>query len=33
MQKYVRIVIHDVISRVMSFAKNILGSDSQMNKY
>ena len=33
MQKYVRIVIHDVISRVMSFARNILGLDSQMNKY
>ena len=33
MQKYVHIVIHDVVSRVVSFARNIMGLDSQMKKY
>ena len=33
MQKYVHIIIHDVCCRVMSFAKNIIGLDSQMKKY
>ena len=33
MQKYVYIVIHDVVSRVMNFARNIIGLDSQMNEY
>ena len=27
MQKYIYIVIHDVIIRVMAFAKNIIGLD------
>ena len=33
MQKYVYIVIHDVVCRVMRFARNIKGLDSQKNKY
>ena len=33
MEKYVYIVIHDVFSRVMSFAMNIIGLDRKMNKY
>ena len=33
MQKYVYIVIQDVVTRVMSYARNTIGSDSQMNKY
>ena len=33
MQKYVHIIIHDVVSRVVSFARNIIGLDSQMKKY
>ena len=32
MQKYVYIVIHDVVSRVMSFVRYIIGLDSWMNK-
>ena len=32
MQKYVCIVIHDVVSRVMGFARNIIGQDSQINE-
>ena len=32
MQKYVFIVIHKAVSRVMSFARNIIDSYSQMNK-
>ena len=31
MQKYVYIVIHDVVSRVMSFGMNIIGLDRQIN--
>ena len=31
MQKYVYIVIHDVVSRVMSFGTNIIGLDRQKN--
>ena len=31
MQKYVYIVIHDVISRVMSFGMDIIGLDRQIN--
>ena len=31
MQKYVYIVIHNVVNRVMNFARNIIGLDSQMN--
>ena len=31
MQKYIYIVIHDVVSRVMSFARNIIGLDRWMN--
>ena len=31
MQKYVHNVNHDVVSRVISFAKNIIGLD--INKY
>ena len=30
MQKYVNIVIH-VVSRVLSFARNVIGLDSYMN--
>ena len=33
MQKYTHIVIHDEVSRDMSFAGNIIGLDMQMNKY
>ena len=33
MQKYIYIVIHDVVSRVTSIARNITGLDSSMNKY
>ena len=33
MQKYVYIVIHDMVSRVRSFARNITGLDRSMNKY
>ena len=33
MQKYVYIVISDVVGRVTSFARNITGLDSLMNKY
>ena len=31
-QKYVYISIHDMVSRVMNFARNIIGLDSYMNK-
>ena len=31
MQNYVYIVIHDVVSRVMNFAKNIIGLDRSIN--
>ena len=31
MQKYVHIVIHDVVSRVISFARNIIGLDRWKN--
>ena len=31
--KYVFIVIHDVVSRVKRFGRNIIGLDSLMNKY
>ena len=31
MQKYVYIVIHDVVSRVMSFVRNIIGLDRWIN--
>ena len=33
MQKYTYIVIYDEVSRVMSFARNIIGLDRLMNKY
>ena len=33
MQKYVYIVIHNVVSRVTSFARNIIGLHNWMNKY
>ena len=33
MQKYVNIVIHDVVSRVISSGRNIIGLNSQMNEY
>ena len=33
MEKYVHIVIRDVVSRVINFARNIIALDSQMNKY
>ena len=33
MQKYICIVIHDVVNRVMSFARNIIGLDRWINKY
>ena len=31
MQKYIYTVIHDVVSRVMNFAKNIIGLDRWIN--
>ena len=33
MEKYVYIVIHDVVIRVVTFAGNITDLDSLMNKY
>ena len=33
MQKYVHIVIHNVVNRVQSFARNVIGLDDQMKKY
>ena len=33
MQKYVHVVIHDAVSRVITFARNNIGLDSQMTKY
>ena len=33
MQKYVYIVIHDKVSRVISFVRNIIDLYSQTNKY
>ena len=31
MQKYAYIVIHDVVSKVISVARNMIGLDSSMN--
>ena len=33
MQKYIYIVVHDVVSMIISFVRSIIGLDSYMNKY